>query len=196
MTLRRRFRRPSHTTVVAYLGLFVALGGTSAYAANEWTGSNVVDGSLTGQDVFDNTISGKDITNNSVAGADLSDGSVSGVDVNDFTIRGNDIGFNTITGDNILDGSLEVRDVAKASFAHFNATVGVVPARDCTVHPINGVGSQGDHLLLTPNTEWGRIIYSVTYSSDNTAWLQACNMFSQSINAGTGRFNLLVIDKG
>ena len=92
-----------------------------------------------------------------MAGADLSDGSVSGVDVNDFTIRGNDIGFNTITGDYILDGSLEVRDVAKASFAHFNATVGVVPARDCTVHPINGVGSRGDHLLLTPNTEWGRI---------------------------------------
>ena len=57
--LRGRFRRPSHTTIVAYLGLFVALGGTSAYAANEWTGSNVVDGSLTGQDVFDNTISGK-----------------------------------------------------------------------------------------------------------------------------------------
>ena len=80
--------------------------------------------------------------------------------------------------------------------SHTSTRRSAPPARDCIVQPINGVGSQGDHLLLTPNTEWGRIIYSVTYSADNTAWLQACNMFSQAINAGTGRFNLLVIDKG
>jgi hypothetical protein len=40
-----RRRRPSHATVVAYLALFVALGGTS-YAAIRVTGRNVVDGSL------------------------------------------------------------------------------------------------------------------------------------------------------
>src|SRR5256885_2419131 len=43
-------RRPRHATVVAYLALFIALGGT-AYAANEWTGDNIVDESLTGADI-------------------------------------------------------------------------------------------------------------------------------------------------
>ena len=36
---------------VAYLALFVALGGTSAYAANEWNSSNIQDETLTGADI-------------------------------------------------------------------------------------------------------------------------------------------------
>jgi hypothetical protein len=45
---RRMFRR--HTTVVAYLALFAALGG-SAYAAVTVTGKNIQDGTITGKDV-------------------------------------------------------------------------------------------------------------------------------------------------
>jgi Collagen triple helix repeat (20 copies) len=46
--LRRLFRR--HTTAVAYLALFAALGG-SAYAAVTVTGKNIKDGTITGKDV-------------------------------------------------------------------------------------------------------------------------------------------------
>ena len=45
---RRLLRR--HGTAVAYLALFVALGG-SAYAAVTVTGSNIKDGTVTGKDV-------------------------------------------------------------------------------------------------------------------------------------------------
>ena len=45
---RRMFRR--HTTVVAYLALFAALGG-SAYAAVTVTGKNIKNGTVTGKDV-------------------------------------------------------------------------------------------------------------------------------------------------
>jgi hypothetical protein len=45
-----RRRRPSHATIVAYLALFIALGGTS-YAAIRITGRNVVDGSLELRDI-------------------------------------------------------------------------------------------------------------------------------------------------
>src|SRR5918996_5613795 len=51
MPATRGPRRPSHATVVAFVALFVALGGTSAYAINEWTGANIVDESHTGADV-------------------------------------------------------------------------------------------------------------------------------------------------
>jgi hypothetical protein len=46
--LRRLARR--HTTAVAYLALFAALGG-SAYAAGTITGKNIKDGTITGTDV-------------------------------------------------------------------------------------------------------------------------------------------------
>jgi hypothetical protein len=46
--IRRMFRR--HTTAVAYLALFAALGG-SAYAAVTVTGKNIQDGTITGKDV-------------------------------------------------------------------------------------------------------------------------------------------------
>ena len=46
--IRRLSRR--HTTAVAYLALFAALGG-SAYAAVTVTGANIKDGTITGKDV-------------------------------------------------------------------------------------------------------------------------------------------------
>ena len=46
--LKRLFRR--HTTAVAYLALFAALGG-SAYAAATITGADIQDGTVTGRDV-------------------------------------------------------------------------------------------------------------------------------------------------
>jgi hypothetical protein len=46
--LKRLMRR--HSTAVAYLALFAALGG-SAYAAVTVTGKNIKDGTVTGRDV-------------------------------------------------------------------------------------------------------------------------------------------------
>ena len=55
-----RTHRPSHAVVVAYLALFVALGGSS-YAAVTVTGKNVRNSSLTGSDVKTNSLTGRDI---------------------------------------------------------------------------------------------------------------------------------------
>ena len=57
--------RGRHTTVVAYLALFAALGG-SAYAAVTVTGKQIQDG----------TITGKDVKNRSLATAKLSKGAI------------------------------------------------------------------------------------------------------------------------
>ena len=58
--LKRLSRR--HSTAVAYLALFAALGGGTAYAAATVTGSSIKDG----------TITGKDVTNRSLGAEDLS----------------------------------------------------------------------------------------------------------------------------
>ncbi len=55
--------------------LLVVAGGT-AYAANEWTGANIVDESLTGADV---------------RGSSAVDGSLTGLDVKANTLRGSDV---------------------------------------------------------------------------------------------------------
>jgi hypothetical protein len=51
--LKRLARR--HTTAVAYLALFAALGG-SAYAAVTVTGKNIKDGTITGRDVKNSSL--------------------------------------------------------------------------------------------------------------------------------------------
>jgi Collagen triple helix repeat (20 copies) len=51
--LKRLLRR--HSTAVAYLALFAALGG-SAYAAATVTGKNIKDGTVTGRDVKDRSL--------------------------------------------------------------------------------------------------------------------------------------------
>ena len=50
-----------HATVVAYLALFVALGG-GAYAAAEIGSADIVDGSVTSADVKNRTLSTKDLS--------------------------------------------------------------------------------------------------------------------------------------
>ena len=75
---------------VAYLALFVALGGTSFAAATVITGKNVKDSSLTGADVKNNSLTGGDVKNSSLTGADLRAESVNSDDVADGSLLGAD----------------------------------------------------------------------------------------------------------
>ena len=57
--LRRLFRR--HTTAVAYVALFAALGG-SAYAAATITGAGIKDGTVTGRDVKNRSLGANELS--------------------------------------------------------------------------------------------------------------------------------------
>jgi hypothetical protein len=59
--------------VIAYLALFVALGGSS-YAAIKVTGKNVADSSLTGKDVRNSSLTTSDVKNRSLLAADFKGG--------------------------------------------------------------------------------------------------------------------------
>jgi hypothetical protein len=60
----RRFR---HSTVVAYVALFAALGGGTAYAAATVTGSNVKDGTLTGRDVKNRSLGTEELSTSAIS---------------------------------------------------------------------------------------------------------------------------------
>ncbi len=53
-------KMPSHSTVVAYLALFVALGG-SAYAVSKIDSGDIKNRSIKGKDVANETLGGRQI---------------------------------------------------------------------------------------------------------------------------------------
>jgi hypothetical protein len=93
MLRKLRPRRPSHATVVAYLGLFVALGGT-AYAVNTVGSTDIIDGQVKSVDVGDNEIGSADVKDNSINTFDVH--SFLGVDVVDNSLTGADIDESTL----------------------------------------------------------------------------------------------------
>jgi hypothetical protein len=110
-------RRSRHSVVVAYLALFVAVGGT-AFAAATVTGKDVVDGSLTGADVKTGSIRSPDVKG--VTGDDLGPGAA-------WTLRSPDKRFSlavendgaTITGPGgtvtVSGGGVEIDSAANVT---------------------------------------------------------------------------------
>jgi hypothetical protein len=73
--MSRRIAAYVRRNLTALIALFVALGGT-AYASNEWTGDNIVNGSLTTNDYKNNDIKGVDVENGTLGGNDLAAGAI------------------------------------------------------------------------------------------------------------------------
>ncbi len=104
--LRSIHRRFTYANVVSSLALFLALGGGVAWAANEFTGANIRDGTLTGADV-----KGSRAVEGTLSGVDLKDGSVSARDIAANSITGGRVANNSLSGADIYEPSLQgVRD--------------------------------------------------------------------------------------
>ena len=112
--MHRALGRHMRHNVVAYIALFFAMGGTGAYAANEWTGANIKDETLTGADV-----KGKPATSSS----SLVEG----------TLTGNDV-----RGSSGVDGSITSLDIKNGSLLKGDFKAGQLPAG-----PQGPTGEQG-----------------------------------------------------
>ncbi len=62
-----KLRAPSHGTVVAYLALFVAIGG-SAYAVSKVGSGEIKNRSIRGADVADDTLGGRQVAETKLNG--------------------------------------------------------------------------------------------------------------------------------
>lgn len=119
---------------VAYLALFIALGGTS-YAAAKFTGEDIVDESLTGVDVLNDSLTGDDILESSlgkVGDADMLDG----LDSTSFLRNGSPAGGDltgTYPNPSLADGVVTT--------AKFGAIPAAKVSRCCSISEVPGDGT-------------------------------------------------------
>ncbi len=102
----RNLSRHMRQNAVAWLALFLALGGTGAYAANTIGSSDIIDGEVRSADIRNDDIQSGDVKDNSINTFDVH--SFLGVDVADGTLTGADIQDNSLTGTDIDEASLNL----------------------------------------------------------------------------------------
>jgi hypothetical protein len=127
----------SYANVVSSIALFLALSTGGAYAAQQWTGANIKNGSLTGADVKNQSLTGVDIKDGKVAAADLAGGAVTGAKIAigavgtsqladgavgtsqlaDGAVTGPKLAADAVGAAQVADGSLTGADVADNSIA-------------------------------------------------------------------------------
>jgi hypothetical protein len=135
----RKLRPRSVYDVFALLALIVAVGGTSAYAANTIGSTDIIDGQVKSVDIGDGEVNSADVKDQSLTtfdvstflGADIVDGSLTGADVatdslsgDDIyepgllfhnTITANDIGTGAVGSDEVTDNSLTGADINEST---------------------------------------------------------------------------------
>jgi hypothetical protein len=182
MGMRERLGGHLRGNVVAYLALFVALGGT-AYAANEWTGENIVDGSLTGVDIKNLSVQGKDLAENTVPSSRIVDESVGAVDLAPGSVGASELqngavlrerialaavnagrlAPGAVVGSKLADGSVSNPKLAAGAVTAAKIAPGAVGTREHGVVPAvrvwRNAGMHPSSLSDMPAIPWNREIF-------------------------------------
>jgi uncharacterized protein YjbI with pentapeptide repeats len=199
-TLRSRVTYPH---VVSTLALFLALGTGGAYAANEWTGKNIVDGSLTTADYKNNDIRGADVRNadkpgGGLTGADVASGTLDGGHIADHSLGAAELAFNSvgqseietngvgateveadsIDSDEVVNNGVTMADVKGADLAGTISVNAGIPDGTCDEVSVNTPGAEvGDAVLLSLRgaVDQGMLFYAVRVSSADHSIVKVCN---------------------
>jgi hypothetical protein len=121
-----KLARHARQNVVAYLALFIALGGTSAYAANTIATGDIIDNQVTSADVRDDNLGF-----GGLAAQDLGPGSVRSSEVQDNSLGNGDFLTGSVDGRVATDNSLTGADIDEGSLATVTSSV------------LGGLGRQG-----------------------------------------------------
>jgi hypothetical protein len=115
------------------LALFLVLTGGTAWAVDEWTGANIVNGSLTSADYKNNNIQSADVKDFSLGNGDFLTGSVDSRVVSNFSLGNGDFltgsvdsraaTDNSLTGTDIDESSLNMPPTTTATFVGPSAPV-------------------------------------------------------------------------
>jgi hypothetical protein len=97
MNKRLKLRRPSHTTVVAYLSLFLAVSGGAAFAASH---------------LAKNSVGTKQIKKSAVTAAKIKNGAVTGSKVADDAVTANRIADEAVTTGKLANNAVNTGKVA------------------------------------------------------------------------------------
>ena len=80
------FRRPAHSTVIAYLALFVALGGT-AFAVTEIGGNQIRDDAIKNRHIHDDAVRSEQIASSAIRSPQVAYKSLTGRDIDESTLN-------------------------------------------------------------------------------------------------------------
>ena len=113
--------RITYANVTSTIALVLAAGGGTAYAVDEWNGSNIQDGTITGADVrgsfpdlqnpngVPGSLTSEDIADGTIFPADIADNSIGSADI--AGIDGGDIPGSAINGGHVANDSLDGFDI-------------------------------------------------------------------------------------
>jgi hypothetical protein len=104
--------------VVGYIALFVALGGTGAYAANTIGSADVIDESLLSQDIRNGEVKVADVGQGAVATDEIANGQVKTADIGDGDVRTADVANDNLTGGDIAANSLKGVDIDESTLTN------------------------------------------------------------------------------
>ena len=189
--------RITYPNVVSSLALLVALAGGTAWAADEWTGENIENGTLTSADYRNDDIRSVDIRDDSRAGGGLTstdlapgavgtsevvDGSIASGDVADQSLTGSDVRNNTINADDVFglrgnddieDGSLTGADVASGSITGGDIATDTVGSEDVRQEGLRGEDiDEGTLVGVQPKIRWA-LVNGVGKVIDQTGGIMA-----------------------
>jgi len=112
-----RVRIPSHATAVAYVALFVALGGGVAWGAATIGSDDIRDDAIRTRHIKAGEVHGDDVANGSLTGADVMPNGLTSFNV-DYTTLYND---NSLTGADINESTLSKVPAATNATTALNA---------------------------------------------------------------------------
>jgi hypothetical protein len=198
---KSRLKRPGHSTVVSYLALFVALGGTTAYAANTIGSADVINESLVSRDIKNGQIKSTDIGRSQVTTskikarnvrtADIAAGAVNSAKVSDESLTSTDlatdsvsaaeIADNAITGAKVGDDALTAADIAGADVngGTISVPTGYVANGRCRqIDASIGGAKAGEAVVFSIQAalQDGIVIYGQRVPSDGHVTFDVCNL--------------------
>ncbi|HXJ65708.1 MAG TPA: hypothetical protein VNN79_18275 [Actinomycetota bacterium] len=158
----RKPRRLTYANVMSTIAFVVAVSAGTAYAANEWTGANIVNESLTGADVrgkaatstaaaVNGSLTTYDISGQAAdpsKGTPFVDGSLTTDDVKDGSLSPADLPVNSIGSDRIADGTIQAVDLGQNSVDSFKVAQNSLTGLD-----IKNESLTGDDII--DNSIWG-----------------------------------------
>lgn len=177
--LARLVSRLTYANVVATLALFLALSTGVAYAANEWTGDNIVDGSLTGLDIAPDSLGTNKIKDENLTAIDLAPNSVGSSEIATDAVGASEIADDSIDGGELVDNSVTLTDIKGASKSgSVSFSAGAVANGRCRHFDVSVSGAATDEVVVfstraTPPE--GMIFYGVRVSSSGHVVLAVCN---------------------
>ncbi len=106
-----RLSRPSHTTVVAYLALFVAIAGGTAVAAKKIGPDQLKKNAVTTKKIANGAVTTGKLANDAVTGGKLANGAVSEGKIDADAVTANKLAQNSVGTNKIRDEAVETAKI-------------------------------------------------------------------------------------